>query len=89
MGGVSSVIEKFVALIIDPTIKIIFAAGFFLFIWGFIEFFWKLGQGNDQNQGKMHMVWGVVGMLIMVSVKGIINLILDTFGINPGDIGSF
>ena len=80
---------KFVAYIIDPAILIIFSLGFFMFIWGLIEFLWKLGEGGDNDEGKQHMLWGIVGMFIMVSVYGIIALLDNTFGLdiaNP-DVG--
>lgn len=74
--------DKFVTLIIDPAILIVFAAGFFLFIWGLVEFLVAINQGGDTGEGKRHMVWGIVGMLIMVSVYGIIALLDNTFGLD-------
>lgn len=81
--------DKFVTLIIDPAILIVFAAGFFLFIWGLVEFLVAINQGGDAAEGKRHMMWGIVGMLIMVSVYGIVSLLDNTFGLdiaNP-DVG--
>ncbi|HVU75358.1 MAG TPA: hypothetical protein VHD38_00765 [Candidatus Paceibacterota bacterium] len=82
MNAASNLVSKFVAYIIDPAILIIFAAGFFLFVWGLVQFLWKLDEGGDNQAGKNHMIWGIVGMLIMVSVYGIITLINDTFDLN-------
>jgi hypothetical protein len=31
------------------------------------------------------MLWGIIGMLIMISVKAILVLSLDAFGITPND----
>jgi uncharacterized membrane protein YjfL (UPF0719 family) len=33
------------------------------------------------NQVKSHMLWGILGMVIMISVFGILSLIMNTFGI--------
>jgi hypothetical protein len=79
MNAASNLVQKFVDYIINPAILVIFAAGFFLFLWGLVQFLWKLDEGA-QSSGKQHMLWGIVGMFIMVSVYGIINLIDSTFG---------
>lgn len=74
--------NKFVTLIIDPAILVVFAAGFLLFIYGLVEFLVAINQGGDTTEGKNHMVWGIVGMLIMISVYGIIALLDNTFGLD-------
>lgn len=81
MQGVSDVVSKFKVYIIDPAILVVFALGFFLFIYGLVEFLWKLNSGGDNDEGKKHMMWGLVGMLIMISVYGIISLLDNTFNL--------
>ena len=82
MNAASTLVGKLVAYIVNPAILIIFAAGFFMFVWGLVQFLWKLDEGADNTKGKQHMIWGIVGMLIMVSVYGIITLIKDTFDLD-------
>ena len=72
------VLSKITQYIINPAIALVFAAGFFLFLWGCVQFLWNLDSG-EQSEGKSHMIWGVVGMFIMVSVWGILGLIVSTF----------
>ena len=76
-------LDRIVDLVIDPAVKLIFTLGFFFFLWGFVEFLWELKDGKVNEDGKNHMVYGLVGMLIMVSVYGIISLVMNTFGIDP------
>ena len=75
-------LQRFMQYVWSPVAKVIFAAGFFLFLWGLVKFLWDIEEGSGQNEGKQHMFWGVIGMFIMVSIWGIISLILNTFGIN-------
>jgi len=82
MTGVGDVMGRFVTYLINPAIVVIFALGFFLFVWGLVEFLFKLNEGGDNKEGKQHMIWGIVGMLIMVSVYGILSLVTATFGID-------
>jgi hypothetical protein len=87
MISASGLLQRFVDLLIIPSIKVVVAAGFFLFVWGFVSYFYNLAQGESTQEGKSHMVWGILGLLIMVSVGGILGLIINTFGINYNDIG--
>jgi ABC-type phosphate transport system permease subunit len=82
MNTTDQIISKFGTYIVDPLLLVIFAAGFFLFIWGLFEFMVNSSRGADRETGKQHMIYGTIGMLIMVSVYGIISLIDSTFGLN-------
>lgn len=79
MGAGEELLDRIITFIVDPALRIVFTLGLFLFLWGLVEFLWKLREGQPSEEGKNHMVWGLVGMLIMVSVYGIIALIVNTF----------
>jgi len=85
------VFERIISQILEPAVRVLFAAGFFLFLWGLAKFLYNLesvaknsGDRNRRKEGLQHLIWGLVGMLVMVSVQGIIALIINTFGLNPG-----
>jgi len=84
MDAANSLINKLVDYIVNPAILVVFTLGFFLFLWGLVMFLWHIDEGGENAVGKRHMVWGIVGMLIMVSVYGIINIIDSTFQLNFG-----
>lgn len=77
-------LDRIVDYVIDPAVKVVFTLGLFFFLWGLVQFLWNLKDGHVDENGKNHMVYGMAGMLIMVSVYGIIALIMNTFGIDPG-----
>ena len=76
------IIERLNDLIIRPLVLLVFAGGFFFFMWGLVMFLWNSKEGEIATEGKQHMLWGIVGMFVMVSVAGILTLITGTFGIN-------
>ena len=78
----AQLVDRFVSVIINPAIGIIFAAGFFLFMWGLVQFILNLEEGGDNKEGKNHMLWGIAGMVIMVSIYGILALLDATFNLN-------
>lgn len=76
-------LAKVVQNIIQPIVGILFALAFLLFIWGGVRFIFRADDEAEVTQGKQHLIWGLVGMFIMVAVYGILNLISGTFGGPP------
>jgi hypothetical protein len=89
MNAANQIIGKFVTLILNPAIGVIFALAGLLFVWGIVQFLKGLQEGKVNDEGKQHMLWGVVGMLIMVSVFGILSLLSNTFGLGLGARGTY
>ena len=89
MDAAQQAINKLVSVIINPAIYVVFSLGLLIFVFGVVEFLNELQKGGDTNKGKNHMLWGVIGMFIMVSVFGIIHLISNTFGFGVGPGGSY
>lgn len=79
---VSELVKTLNRVIIDPLLALIFAAGFLVFAWGLVQYIWALnGSGKDIEAGKMHMLYGIIGMFIMVSAYAIIKIIANTIGV--------
>jgi uncharacterized membrane protein YidH (DUF202 family) len=86
MARLDAFILKVDQMIIDPLIGLLFALAIMYFLYGMVQFL--LNQDNDEKKttGKSHMIWGIVGITIMLGVFTILNIVLDTFqikGINP------
>lgn len=82
MNATQALVQKFTTYVIDPIMLVLFACGFFLFMYGMVEFMFKLSKGADSKEGKEHMLYGVIGMLVMVSVGGIIGFLAGTFNLD-------
>mgnify|MGYP006929370953 CR=1 FL=1 len=61
--------------LIDPFITLLIAAGLLMFFWGLAEFILSAGNEDGRSKGKKHMLWGIVGLFIMVSAKAIIEML--------------
>jgi hypothetical protein len=67
--------------VLDPIFALIFAAGLLVFIFGIIEFMWEMqGEASAKEKGKQHMLWGIIGMFIMVAAYTIIHIVANTIG---------
>ena len=70
-----AVIEKIKSEILNPLIGLMFAIALVYFLWGVFQFITKSDDPAKAEEGRMHMVWGVVGMFIMFSAFGIMNFL--------------
>jgi hypothetical protein len=79
---VVTLVEALKRVVINPLLLLLFSVGMLVFVWGFIEFLWGLNQdtSDKKTEGKWHMLWGVVGMFIMVAAYAIVQLIGTTVG---------
>lgn len=77
----SKLAAKLAEVLVNPLIALFFAAGLLVFIWGIVQFIWGLSTETDSKEdGKWHMVWGIVGMFIMVAAYSILQIIGRTVG---------
>jgi len=71
--------------IINPIILLLFVIALIVFFWGLVEFIRNAGSEDGRVTGRRNMMYGIIGIFIMVSVYGIISFILNTFGLNSPD----
>lgn len=67
--------------IINPIITLLALAAFVVFVWGIVDFIRGAGNEERRELGKRHMVWGIVGLVIIFGARGIITFIASLFGI--------
>lgn len=85
-ASVDSFIANVNNQIINPLIIFLFALALVYFLYGVLEFF--LNQENEEKRtaSKKHMLWGVVGLTIMMGVWAILGIILNTLNIPKSQI---
>jgi uncharacterized membrane protein YidH (DUF202 family) len=70
------------AFIINPLIVFLIALALAYFLYGVFEFIANGANDEKKTTGKSHMMWGVIGLTIMMGVWAILGMILSTFNIN-------
>ncbi|MDO8548058.1 MAG: hypothetical protein Q7R71_00050 [bacterium] len=62
--------DNLTRVIVNPLIALLFAAGLLVFVWGLVEFLWGQNAGGEagkKEEGKKHMLWGLIGMFVMAA----------------------
>jgi succinate dehydrogenase/fumarate reductase cytochrome b subunit len=83
--NVDGLINKINDIIISPIILLLFALALVYFLYGVAMFVMNADEPEARKLGAKHMMWGIIGIFVMFAVKGILLVIINTFGIsNPG-----
>ena len=65
-------------------VPIIFALAFISFLWGVVNYFFlHPGDESKRAEGRQFVLWGLLGMVVLFSVWGVVNILLSTLGIAP------
>ncbi|MBI5139711.1 hypothetical protein HZA26_03840 [Candidatus Nomurabacteria bacterium] len=81
-ASVDTFIMSVNANIINPLIVFLFSLALAFFLFGVLKFLTNQENEEKRTQGKQHMLWGVIGITIMMGVFTIMNIILSTLNIS-------
>jgi uncharacterized RDD family membrane protein YckC len=79
MDTLSRFVQNITDAIIEPVIFFLFALAFYYFVLGLIPFVLNSDDPKARSVGRGHLIWGIIGFLIMTSVYVILQVITYTF----------
>lgn len=69
-------------VIINPILALLFALALMIFIYGIVQFMWGLtSEAGKKEEGRKHMLWGIVGMFIMVAAYAILQILASSLSV--------
>jgi len=86
IGSLGDLLAVFVS-IINALMPFIVALAVLFFVWGVFQFVASAGDEEKRTEGRNKMIYGIIGIFVMVSVWGLVNLLEGTFGVERGIIG--
>lgn len=85
-ASVDTFVAKLNTYIFNPIIVLLVIAALAYFLYGIFEFIQGADNEEARSKGKRHIVWGLIGLFIMVAVFFIMKVILGTIGIDESEI---
>lgn len=85
-NAVNKIINVFIPFLVGIAVLII--------IWGVFNYIAGAGDEEKRAQAKSFIVWGVVGVFIMLSIWGLVNILVNSINLkktplNPTDLPTF
>lgn len=87
MAAVTNINDVFglVRNVLNAVIPIIISLAIVVFIWGVLKYV-ASGDAEKKEEGRNLMIWGIIAIFVMVSVWGLVNILIQTFGFNNQNI---
>lgn len=68
-------------VILYPLIALLMGLALLIFLYGCYEYISHSAESSARETGQMHILWGIVGMFIMLVAYGILGIAANTFGL--------
>lgn len=85
-ASVDTFIKKLNKFIFNPIIVFLIILAVVYFIYGLFEYIKGSDSGSARETGQRHMIWGLIGLFIMVAVFYILKVLMGTIGITEDQI---
>ncbi len=78
MQAVNDLVNKVIQFILMPLIYVMFGVATLVFVWGVQGFIGSADNPEARSKGAQQMIWGIVGMVIMIGAVALKNIIEGT-----------
>lgn len=79
--------------ILNQFIPILMVIATIVFLWGVVGYITSGGDEERKKTSTSYIIWGLVGLFVMVAVWGIVRILIVTFGVGgvgiPSSPGAF
>lgn len=76
--AVASLIGRINDQLLNPLIFLLIAVALLVFLWNLVKLL-STADGDDISEAKGKIMWSLIGLVIMISVVGIMNIVIDTW----------
>ncbi len=67
-------------------VVLIVALALVLFMWGVVKYIHAQGDAEGRKEARKYIVFGIVSLFVMLSVWGLVNILVQTFGTSETQI---
>ncbi|HEY1042167.1 MAG TPA: hypothetical protein VGE48_01965 [Candidatus Paceibacterota bacterium] len=80
MNGFNDFITRVQDAILTPIITLLALGAFVVFMWGIVVFIAGAEDEEKRRTGQQHMIWGIIGLVIIFGANAIVSILKATVG---------
>jgi len=73
--------------LLNLLIPVLIVLGIVYFVWGIITYVISSDDEEAKKKGKSRMIYGIIGLVVIVALWGLVGIVINTFGLNQGNVG--
>lgn len=78
-----------VGTIVNPLIPVLFGIALVAFLYGVFLFIASSANEKARESGRLYIMYGLVGLFVMLSVWGLVAILTGTIGLGTGGLPQF
>src|SRR5258706_10003371 len=82
VSSFQGVYDTIVNLINNYIFPILLAIAVLVIAWGIFKFILAAGDEGARAEGRSFILWGIVGLFLMLSIWGLVNILYNSFKLN-------
>lgn len=86
-ASIGELVNNLMSLLKGKIIPLLFALATVIFMWGVIQYIIAGGSEDRAKNAKQVILWGIIGLTVMVSAWAIVGILCNSF-ISWGGIGT-
>lgn len=84
LGNIQTLLTS-IGRLVNIALPIVVGIALLGFFWGLAQFIFAAGNDDKKEEGKKHMIWGIIGLFVMVAVWGLVAFVGNALGIQTGN----
>lgn len=80
-----NLMDKINEVILFPLIALMMAIALLVFLYGAFEFVAGANNDSAREKGKRHLLYGLIGLLVMLSAVAILEIAAGTFDVDDNE----
>ncbi len=79
VAAATSLVDQINSIILFPLITFLLAIAVIVFIWGGFQYLYKADDASARSEGQKHMLFGIIGIVVMISAFTLLSIATRTF----------
>lgn len=74
-------VDKVNDIILFPLIALLVGVALLIFLWGCSQYIFNANNESARAEGRQHILFGIIGLVVIMSAYAIIQVAVGTFGL--------
>ena len=80
VNATDSVFQKVVLYLLNPVLQFVTVITILYFLYGIMMYIVQMNNPEKKEDGKRHLLWGSIGIFIILSINGILIMLNSAVG---------
>lgn len=89
LSTVSDIFVYGTCLLNRTVVPLLITVALIMFLFGVVKFIANSGDEAGRKEGKQFILWGIIGLFVMISIFGILSVLVNTFGVTTFSLPQF